>query len=60
MTKKWNYNFWINEISCDVSPMGSIEKFSYWWEDMRPREVLQLIKEAYTKGYERGLEEVKE
>lgn len=59
MTKEWNRSFWINEISCDISPEGSIEEFCYWWEDMRPREVLQLIKEAYTKGYERGLGEAK-
>lgn len=55
--KKWNYKFWIDDSYETVVPDGSGKEFVIWWEDMRPKEVLELIKEAYISGYERGLEE---
>jgi hypothetical protein len=43
-----------------VSPYEDSEdkiRFTYWWEDMKPREVRELVQEAYETGYERGLED---
>lgn len=33
--------------------------FDFWWEDMRPGEVLALIKDVYRAGYLHGVDNTK-
>ena len=37
-----------------TDPQDGEEPFEIWWEDMRPREVRRLVKEAYERGFQRG------
>jgi hypothetical protein len=57
----WDYRWWESIEEDWVSPYENNKndiRFTYWWEDMRPHEVKQLIKEAYESGYERGGKEL--
>jgi hypothetical protein len=57
MSNSWDY-LWDDWEEEDVTqPHGSQIEFCYWWEDMRPREVLELVKRAYEAGYQRGQSE---
>ena len=38
-----------------IDPQDGEEPFCYWWEDMRPKEVVVLIKEAYEQGKRAGM-----
>ena len=52
---------WIDEYeNYTADPQDGEESFCFWWEDMRPREVLELVKEAYERGYNLGIKEGKE
>jgi len=31
------------------------EVFTFWWEDMRAREIVTLIQDAYLAGYNHGI-----
>lgn len=49
---------WVADYDNDTTdPQDGGEPFTYWWEDMRPREVKALVQRAYERGYERGLKE---
>ncbi len=37
-----------------LDPGDGGEAFTIWWEDMRPGEVRDLVKEAYIRGYKQG------
>lgn len=58
---RWDYKWWESIKENWISPYENSEdniRFTYWWEDMRPKEVEELVKEAYTCGYERGQKEL--
>ena len=42
-----------------MDPQDGGEPFIYWWEDMRRREVVELIREVYGRGMKRGFEHKK-
>lgn len=42
------------DFQFDIDPQDGKEPFRYWWEDMRPREVRDSIKEAYERGMDRA------
>ena len=42
---------WEDHPASDATdPMDGGEPFVYWWEDMRPQEVRELVKQAYERG----------
>lgn len=50
---------WIETSDSDgfnqfIDPGDGQEPIPTWWDDMRPREVRELVKDAYTRGYQRG------
>jgi len=49
---------WEDHPASDATdPMDGGEPFVYWWEDMRPQEVRELVKRAYERGVARGARE---
>jgi len=42
-----------------LDPQDGGEPFVTWWEDMRPRETRELVKEVYERGRQSVLDEVK-
>ena len=49
------------EIDSDneqIDPKDGGEPFVYWWEDMRAREVRELVREVYERGFEAGRKSV--
>lgn len=50
---KWTYDY----EKYEMDPDDGDEPFVFWWEDMRPREVRELIKEAYERGVNAGKKE---
>jgi len=45
---------------CDIDLLTTNDGkdvFCYWWDDVRPREVADLVKRAYECGYSKGTEE---
>ena len=40
----------LNLESHEIDPGDGGAPFCYWWEDMRPREVMALVQEAYERG----------
>ena len=42
---------WHDDFENDTAdPRDGGEPFVYWWEDMRPQEVRELVKQAYARG----------
>lgn len=42
---------WLDHLASDATdPQDGGEPFTYWWEDMRPAEVCELVKRAYERG----------
>lgn len=39
----------------ETTHIDSGATFTYWWDDMRPREVKKEIKEAFLRGVEYGM-----
>ena len=37
-----------------TTPDDGSGPITFWWDDMRPREVLKLIEEVYNRAYEQG------
>jgi len=51
---------WIDDYDDDTAdPQDGDEPLRFWWEDMRPREVRDLVKESYERGFNRGVLEAK-
>ena len=42
------------EFECFIDPNDGGEPICFWWEDMRPREIAQLVKYAYERGVTRS------
>lgn len=58
MSGNWDRLFLVDYHESEVAPTCDEEMvFCYWWEDMRPRDVLKLVQDAYTSGYERSQSE---
>jgi hypothetical protein len=49
---------WEDHPASDATdPVDGGEPIVYWWEDMRPAEVCELVKRAYARGVARGARE---
>jgi hypothetical protein len=49
---------WEDHPASDATdPVDGGEPIVYWWEDMRPAEVCELVKRAYERGVARGARE---
>ena len=60
MEKTMPYDItWKDKIKEDVTTSSFGHTYCYWWEDMRPIEVLDLIKQVYADGYEAGINNMK-
>ena len=64
--KPWNGKFSYppsaDEMSPDYAEDGCFDpvySYVYWWEDMRPREVRDLVEQAFKAGYQRRRDEEK-
>jgi len=44
----------INYEEDTMYPNDGEEIIKFWWDDMRAREVQQLIEESYERGYRKG------
>lgn len=42
-----------NAIESILDPQDGGEPFYYWWDDMRPKEVRELVMDAYKRGTNR-------
>ena len=40
----------------EADPEDGQEAIPFWWDDMRPKEVLRLIQEVYKRAYEQGVQ----
>lgn len=56
---KWNGEWVYLENENAITPTLNGEVFEYWWDDMRPKEVRQLVERAYKAGYDQGFAEWK-
>jgi hypothetical protein len=54
MSKSKKEVFFCVDWESDTITINEDRKFSFWWEDMRRREVLNLIEAVYMAGYEDG------
>lgn len=46
---------WSNDYeNSRIDPLDGSDPFMYWWEDMRPKEVRELVVEAYKRGMKRS------
>ena len=43
-----------------IYPPDGKEPIFYWWGFMRPKEMVDLIKEVYQRGFDAGVESTKE
>ena len=53
--KPWSRRWREDHEQSVLSPDDSEATFTYWWEDMRPREVSRLVREVYEEGYVHGV-----
>lgn len=52
---------WVIDYDKDeMDPGDGGEPFIYWWEDMRAREVRELVREVYERGFKAGMQAAKE
>jgi len=49
-------NYAINHEQQTVDLLDGEDPVEYWWEDMRPKEVLRLVEEVYQRAYKKGLD----
>ncbi len=55
---RWNGKWRIDFENSTLTPDSDGEEpLCYWWEDIRPQEVLVAIQEAYERGYAKAKEE---
>lgn len=51
--KEWSTDW--DELTTD--PDDGDGPIEFWWDDMRRKEILELIQEVYDRAYERGRDE---